>query len=444
MKVQGREQGRAAEALASMQAATARGHYTAADAYPYLAGQTSLAALIIPAWAQEGGRDAMLQRFGDPAQRTRIIAEAEDALNARFNGAAGVYLPATQRQLVDVMREQQASAGETVIRILEKESPSAILRFGSESDLVRILQYPATAIACDCGASTETRTHPRYYGTFPRVLGHYVRETHALTWEDAVRKMTGLPASTIGMVDRGFLTPGMAADIAVFDPATVIDHATYESPALPSDGIRDVLVNGRVALRDGRPTGERGGRALIRSEHMPSRAMQDDRGRRVTFTAKSLSNLTFDVSQKPGEHTATGTLRIGDARSRFRFEAERFGVLQIANASLDGGKNRHAGWASFTARGWVQPLNVQRSATVIVDRVDPVDVGHSGILVEIEGINEKIRVPADAVRFGTPLTPQSEIFNLKSEIQTSSTSTPARSAFAAAMIFVCRCAGTSS
>src|SRR5262249_57349489 len=108
--------------------------------------------------------------------RARIVPEIEQGMNARFNGAEGVFLPATKEQLVDVMHEMNASAGETVIRILEQGNTAAILRFGSESDLVKILQHPTTSIACDCGASTETRQHPRAFGTFPRVLGRYVRE----------------------------------------------------------------------------------------------------------------------------------------------------------------------------------------------------------------------------------------------------------------------------
>jgi len=264
MKIQGREQGRAAEVIASMDAAAARGHYVAADAYPYLAGQTSLEALIIPAWAQEGGRDAMLKRFADPSQRARIIVEAEQALNARFNGAAGVYLPATQRQLVDLMREQHASAGETVIRILESESPSAILRFGSEADLVKVLQYPATAIACDCGASAATRTHPRYFGTFPRVLGHYVRDEHVLTLEQGVHKMTGMPAARLGLKDRGVLRAGAVADVVVFDAGRIADRATFENPHQYAVGIDYVLVNGVAAVDGGRYMDLRAGRVLRR------------------------------------------------------------------------------------------------------------------------------------------------------------------------------------
>ena len=141
-------------------------------------------------------------------------------------------------------------------------------------------------MACDCGAVEREAAHPRYYGTFPRVLGRYVREQQALTWEDAVRKMTGLPAATIGMVDRGRLAVGMAADVVVFDPATVIDHATFEAPMQPSEGIRHVLVNGRLALRDG--AADRRARRPAAAAERPhadpadERARAADRGRRVT------------------------------------------------------------------------------------------------------------------------------------------------------------------
>ena len=107
--------------------------------------------------------------------------------------------------------------------------------------------------------------HPRYYATFPRVLGRYVREQNVMSLEEAIRKMTGLPAATIGMTDRGLLAVGMAADVAVFDPATVMDHATFEAPMTPSVGIRHVLINGQFALRDGAPTGRQAGVALFRA-----------------------------------------------------------------------------------------------------------------------------------------------------------------------------------
>src|SRR5262249_50575463 len=251
MKSQGHEQGKAGELLAMMDAATRRGSYTAADVYPYLAGQTGLGALTVPAWAQDGGRDAMLKRFQDPSLRARIVKEIEEAMDARFGGVGGVYLPAIKRELADIAREQQVSPGEAVVSILEQRNETGIMRFGSEEDLVRILKYPSASIACDCGATLNTRQHPRAWGSFPRVLGRYVRDQRVLTWEDAIRKMSGLPASTIGMVDRGFLAPGMAADLTIFNPETIIDRATYDDPAQLSEGIRFVIVNGAVALRDG-------------------------------------------------------------------------------------------------------------------------------------------------------------------------------------------------
>src|SRR5439155_6839504 len=104
-------------------------------------------------WAQDGGRDAMLERFADPALRARIVTEAEQAMNARFGGAAGVFLPQTKQELTDIMRDEGASAGEAIVRLLERGNVPAILRFGSEADLVEILRNPTTSIACDCGAS---------------------------------------------------------------------------------------------------------------------------------------------------------------------------------------------------------------------------------------------------------------------------------------------------
>jgi N-acyl-D-amino-acid deacylase len=265
MKVQGREQGTADSILSIMTRHTADGRFVAADAYPYLAGQTSLSALIIPGWAQDGGREAMLQRFADPAVRARIIAEAEEAIDARFGGPGGVYLPTTRQELGDLMRDWGVGAGEAVLRLLEESERPAILRFGSEDDLVRILQHATTSIACDCGAA-NTAVHPRFFGTYPRVLGRYVREQGVLTWEDAVRKMTSLPAATIGITDRGLIATSFAADLVVFDPQRISDHATFAEPTLPSEGVVHVLVNGALALRDGRATGAQAGRALLRAE----------------------------------------------------------------------------------------------------------------------------------------------------------------------------------
>ena len=367
MKVQGHEQGSAADILQRMTDATAQGRYTAADAYPYLAGQTALAALIIPGWAQEGGRPAMLQRFADPALRARIASEADEAIAMRFGGPSGVYIPATKTQLVDAMRTMGVtSAGEAVMRILQESSPGTIVRFGVEPDLVRILQHPTTSIACDCGASIVS-THPRYYGSFPRVLGRYVREQRVLTWEDAIRKMTALPAATIGLADRGVLAVGMAADIAVFDTATIIDHATYEEPMLPSDGVRHVVVNGSVALRDGQATNARAGRTLRRETWMPSRPMSFTVDRSVTVRGNVLAedgsvlgSVEINASHRAGARSGTGTLRFVNVRSGETITTSALSVMQTTG-----------GWASVTGLARVEPRGDTRAFTVYVESADP-------------------------------------------------------------------------
>ena len=273
MKLQGREQGRAARMLDTMRTETRAGRWVAADVYPYLSGQTMLAALIIPGWAQDGGIVAMRERFRDSTLRARIIREADEAIAARFTGAAGILLNDDGTTLQQVMdREQIATPGEAVVRVLEQRTPSAILGFGAEADLVQLIADPDVAIACDCDAALpENVSHPRAFGTFPRVLGRYVREQRALTWSAAIRKMTWLPASLMGLDDRGQVAEGMRADLVVFDSATVIDQATYTSPSAPSRGIEHVLVNGVFAVRDGAVTGTRAGRTLRRTRAMVSR-----------------------------------------------------------------------------------------------------------------------------------------------------------------------------
>ncbi len=266
IKVQGWEQGKAAEILEIMRIAeTSNSGGAVADVYPYLAGQTGLEALIIPSWAQAGGWDAMLQRFRDSELRAQIIEEAEKAMDLRWGGPTGV-LVGGQRELTDIMDQLGTdSHGEAVIRVLEEADTRVILRFGSEADLIEIMQHPTVSIACDCDAvPVDSINHPRYWGTFPKVLGEYVREKGALTLENAIYKMTGLPAKTIGIKDRGMLKPGMAADITVFDPATIIDHATFDNPTARPEGIVHVILNGEFAFTDGSVTGVQAGEVLKR------------------------------------------------------------------------------------------------------------------------------------------------------------------------------------
>ena len=364
MKVQGHDQGRANEAVAEMRAATARGVYTASDVYPYLAGQTSLAALFVPGWAQEGGRDSLVQRLRDPAVRPRVVRETEEGLVARVGGPANVYVIGRNKTLAVLAAEMGGvSAGEAIARILEVDSPGMIATFGAEPDLVKLMQYPDAAIACDCGAARNA-SHPRFFGTFPRVLGHYVRDTRALSLADAVRRMTALPATIIGMVDRGFIAVGMAADTTMFDPATVIDRATYERPTEWSEGVRVVLVNGQVALRDAKATGVAAGQALRRTRAMPSRPMAIAPAPRLTVRGDAAGrSITVDLARRVLNVTgADETLQGTD-----------FGVLQTA-----------AKWASVTGRLRDSSSGRELGFVLIVDE------SASRITLQIDGRPEQV------------------------------------------------------
>jgi N-acyl-D-aspartate/D-glutamate deacylase len=378
MKAQGHEQGVAPELIDLIVASAAPGSVAAADVYPYLAGQSGLGALLIPGWALAGGREAMLRRFADAESRERIIGEVHAAMTARFGGPEGVFVTGLDVELTELMRDMGGvSPGEAVLRTLAESNRGAILRFGSDADLVAILQGPTTSVACDCGATDGRASHPRFFGSYPRVLGRYVREQGHLTWEDAIRKMTGLPATTIGMVDRGFLVPGMAADLTVFDPETVIDHATFENPTAPSTGIVHVLVNGRFALRDGSPTGETAGRALVRTGRLPSRAMSHDIARSVRAEGEMRAggtptgvSVSIEIQQAAGARAARGSFRLTDESSGLSIETEQFGVLQVAR-----------GWASLSGvavvEGMVRPL------LVILEETDPSADGGSTVSVRL-------------------------------------------------------------
>ncbi len=370
MKVSGRERTQGHVILGEMAAASARGVYTAADVYPYLSGMTALSALIIPGWAQNGGPIEMRKRFSDPALRQRIVAEADETIAARFTGADGILILSTRRYLSDYMKEfGTTSPGEAVVRILSTSNQMTILGFGEESDLVKILQYPHSAVSCDCGATSEPTGHPRNYGTFPRVLGRYVRDQKHLTWEEAIRKMTALPATMVGMIDRGYLAVGMHADITVFDSATVIDRATFEEPGLRSEGIRHVVVNGQLALADGQVTGTRAGRALYRQTYMPSRPMSSGTATRhwkVAGLARPITDgavplrVSVDVQQANGTAAASGTITFAGADNREQMRANTLGVLQVAQ-----------GWWSVSGVLSRPATGEERAFTLTMEAADP-------------------------------------------------------------------------
>jgi N-acyl-D-aspartate/D-glutamate deacylase len=398
IKAQGHEQGSAGEILAMMSRASRAGHYTPADVYPYLAGLTGLQDLLIPGWAQDGGAVAMRNRFKDPEQRARIARESEAAMNARLTGGAkGVQLPQLHKSLVDIMQAEKVGAGEAVIRTLEAAGDQeiyALLQFGAEADLEAFLRYESTAVACDCGATLQKLTHPRFYGTFPKVLGHYVRDAKLLSWEQAIMKMTALPASIIGLVDRGLLSVGMHADITVFDPNTIRDRATFTEPAVLPEGVREVLVNGRSVWHAGMPTGATGGSLLVRTRHMPTRPMNSNQYQHVQIqsTLRSLgesegaatAELRLDLARGgPGKRT-TGQLRIsGPGAASLTFVD--FGELQWSER-----------WFAIT--GSARSAAKIEPVSLTLDAADPaMDPQFAVLIVDSPTHHAEWRLPASAL-----------------------------------------------
>jgi hypothetical protein len=338
-----------------------------------------VAQLLLPAWAQQGGREATLTRLAQSDLRQSIAGKIEQEIATRWTGVDGVFLPKSRQRLRDVMHALgDVGPGEAVIRVYEAGDQPVILGFGTEEDLVAILKDPRVAISCDCGSLQVDYGHPRYWGAFPRFLGRYVREQGIVSWGEAVRKMTALPATMIGMTQRGYLLPGMIADITIFDPRTVIDRATIQQPVLPSEGIRGVIVNGRFALRGGKTTHARAGNLLLRSQHMPSRPMNFDVRRSVTaqgvITARERRlTVSLRVSQEPDAPRPTGYFRALDADGRTIIEMKTPGILQTASQ-----------WASVTgmgrsASGRLEPV------TVIVEEADPSLQGASTMTVSVSG-----------------------------------------------------------
>lgn len=381
MKVGGPDNwGKSEQTVGLIQDAIARGTYTAADVYPYLASQTGIQ-IRVPDWAQEGGREAMLERFKDPALREEIarVIEAEVLERANFDG---VYFPTKQQTLAEIAGEMGVGAGEAVIRILENDGNlPAITHFGVEEDLRRIMQNPTTAIASDGGATTSNATHPRRYGSQPRVLGRHVRELGYITLEDAVRKMTGLPATMIGMVDRGFLAPGMVADITVFDPETVIDRATFDEPRQFSHGIEHVLVNGHLALRDRELTDVQAGKALRRGASMISRPMTGSDPVRASARGylepvgeegdRCPVQVTFDATS---DATRTnGTFVLNDRGNGVTFRGTELSMVQVAD-----------GWATITGRGKIAGEDGDRSFHVILDEKDLLENRRTTITIRVQ------------------------------------------------------------
>jgi dihydroorotase/N-acyl-D-amino-acid deacylase len=270
--------GRSTETLRLIDDARARGVDATLDQYPYTASATAIGSALVPTWAREGGAEATMNRLKDAGSRADILAETIRLLAEERGGGDPQNVQLSRcpwdpsldgKRLGDVTKGRGLeptlrNAAETVLWIVENGGCGGIYHAIDEQDLQRIMRHPATMIASDGGIPVfgQAAPHPRNYGTFARVLGRYVRELKVITLEEAVRKMTSFPAQRLGLADRGVLKEGVKADIAVFDPASVTDRATFERPHQYSEGVSVVVVNGTIVFENGAVTAARPGRIL--------------------------------------------------------------------------------------------------------------------------------------------------------------------------------------
>jgi N-acyl-D-amino-acid deacylase len=272
------------QAIAKVEAARKEGLAITADMYTYTAGATGFDACI-PRWALDGGLEALYPRLQDPATRARIAKEMatpglgfenlclaagspDRLLLVEFKTDA--LKPYTGKTLADVAKLRGKDWAETSLDLVAEDRTriGVVFFLMSEENVRKQIPLPWLSFGSDAGSlATEgvflkSNTHPRAYGNFARLLGRYVRDEKLLTLQEAIRKVSGLPATNLGLDRRGFLRKGMFADVVVFDPATIADHATFEKPHQYATGVRHVFVNGIQVLKDGEHTGALPGRAL--------------------------------------------------------------------------------------------------------------------------------------------------------------------------------------
>ena len=270
--------------LALINAARRRGLKITADMYMYTAGSTGLNASL-PPWTMDGGYEALFKRLEDPAMRQKIAAEVRvpsdkwENLYLAAGSAERVLLvgfkseklkPLTGKTLAEVAKMRGRDPVETIMDLMleDRSRVGTVYFLMDEANLKKQLRQPWVSLGSD-GASMapegvflKSSTHPRAYGNFARLLGKYVREEKVISLSEAIRRLSGLPATNLGLDRRGFLKTGMFADVVVFDPQTIADRATFENPHQYSVGVKHVFVNGVQVLKDGEHTGAKPGRAL--------------------------------------------------------------------------------------------------------------------------------------------------------------------------------------
>ena len=272
------------QVIQRVEAARAEGLHITADMYTYTAGATGLDAAM-PPWVQEGGYDAWARRLQDPAIRRRVAREMrtptdawenlylaagspERVLLVGFKADSLKYL--TGKTLAEVAQMRGTSPEETAMDLVVQDGSrvGTIYFLMSEDNLRKQIALPWVSFGSDAespapeGVFLRSNPHPRAYGNVARLLGRYVRDEHVIPLEEAIRRLTSLPAGNLKIRRRGSLEPGYFADVVVFDPATITDHATYEQPHQYATGVRDVFVNGTQVLRDGEHTGQFPGRVV--------------------------------------------------------------------------------------------------------------------------------------------------------------------------------------
>jgi len=276
--------GRMPHVLDRIKQARDRGLDITADIYPYIAGSTALSACL-PPWALEGGTDKMLARLRDPQTRQRLKTEISQEQTTWENiylgsgGPGGVLIgsvvnrelePLQGKRISEIAEQQKKDPLDAVFDLIlaDHGQTGAIYFMMSEDDMRAAMKSPLVSFCTDSGSRATdgplagSKSHPRGWGSYPRILGSYVRDENLLSLEAAIHKMTGAPAARVGLKERGLIKEGMFADVTIFDPAKVIDRATFESPNQYPIGIDYVIVNGKISVDKGQRTSALGGRVL--------------------------------------------------------------------------------------------------------------------------------------------------------------------------------------